>query len=253
MQKSNWLSIIGFDWMQWWLYRRTHCEAERFRCTWSSPRHANHDLKAFLSTLNFIASTRVSVSAMLGFAAAIEGLQLLASSSTVCTFSLMFHCLEWGLYAVAHEWIVFCNTLLCMQVVFTQLLDIELKSWFFPLPRLTLAPVVDEDETHTQLSLLRWTWRLLRSWCRLAFFLTSFSNLQVCVAFKKLNTIHKFDFDSTHMFLIIFWFLVVQMIFCIILGRNPFTKEPVFSSRVSPGYEMATLACSDLRGKLQLE
>ena len=192
----------------------------------------------------------VSVSAMLGFAAAIEGSQLLASSSTVFPFSLMSHCLEWGLYAVAHEWIVFCNTLLCMRVVFTQLLDIELKLWFLPLSCLTLAPVVDEDETHTQLSLLRWTQRLLSSWCWSAFFLTSFSNLQVCVAFKKLNTIHKFDFDSTYMLLIIFWFLVVQMIVCIILGRNPFTKEPVFISRVSPGYEMAPPTCSNLRGNL---
>ena len=210
--------------MQWWLYRITHCEMERFRCMWSSPCHANHDLKSFLSTLNFIASVRVSVSAMLGFTAAIEGSHLFASSSTVCTFSLMSHCLEWGLYTVAHEWIVFSNTLLCMRVVFTQLLDIELKSWFLPLPWLTLAPVVDEDENHTQLSLLRWTRRLLSLWCRSAFFLTLFSDLQVCVAFKKLNTIHKFDFDSIYMFLIIFWFPVVYMIVCIILGRNPFTK-----------------------------
>ena len=165
----------------------------------------------------------------------------------------MSHCLEWGLYAVAHEWIVFCNTLLCMRVVFTKLLDIELKSWFLPLLWLTLAPVVDEDETHTQLSLLRWTRRLLSLWCRSALFLTSFSNLQVCVAFKKLNTIHKFDFDSIYMFLIIFWFPVVQMTIHIILGRNPFTKEPAFISRVSPGFKMAPRACSDLMGKLQLE
>ena len=140
-----------------------------------------------------------------------------------------------------------------MTGFFTQLIVKVLKSWFLPLPWLTLAPVVDEYETHTQLSLLRWTWMFLSSWCWSTFFLTSFSNLHVWVAFKKLNTIHKFDFDSIYMFLIIFWFPVVHMTVCIILGRNPFTKEPAFISWVSLGYEMAPPACLDLTGKLQVE